>query len=260
MLDLDLQPLTAWAEWIPRVELSDDIDDIFYVEYEDIDGKRVISEVQINPSWYTVVEVQIVDAVNEENSPIVTSIPTLADSGVFVTNTPMGVASAEDNPTQSSIFATNTPISIATPTLAPSSMPTSTPTMIPPMPTPRVEQSIQLIYSETYFTLFNNSGDWVDLYGLSFHSGEITYDALLWELPMIDLNIGALPTDHCLQIGGFDISNSINQIDSCEWMRSFVTISVAEFFWLEGDFEVLDNGVFIATCSADENVCEIILD
>lgn len=231
ILDADNTPITDWAEWQARVDLPQLDDNFFFVQYEDANGKRVMSEVQIQPRWYTGDEPPVI-------VPTATELePEIADS-------------ENATPAQIGFFATNTPIALAMAS-------TEVPTVLPPTATPIVQHTIQLLYSEAYFTLLNISSEPADLFELSFRNGETVYHASRWEALMADLNISDFPVNHCLQIGGTNNSTTVDPVETCRWIRSFVTLNEANFFWTEGEFEVINRGIVIGTCSATVNVCEI---
>lgn len=238
-LDADETSITDWAEWQPRTDLPDITDDFFYIQYEDANGNRVTSEVQIHPRWYV------------DDVPVIPSdVPT---------ETEVEIIDEDTTPVQSGFFATNTPIGVV---IAATEMPTMmpSPTMLPPTATPNTQQIIRFVYTDSHFTLWNASSEPADLFFLSFDNGETVYNASRWEAPMADLNISAFPVNHCLQIGGANTSNNVAPIDSCSWIRSFVTLQENRFFWTEGEFEVLNRDVVIGTCSADVGSCEIVLE
>ncbi len=235
ILDADETPITDWAEWQAQVALPQ-VDGSFFVQYEDANGKQVTSEVFVYPRWYT------------GNEPIV---PTATQPDI--------VDGEDDTSAQTGLFATNTPVGVAVasteiPTEVPTLIP---PTMIPPTPTPIVRYAVQLLYSDAYFTLLNISSEPTNLFDLSFRNGETVYNAARWEAPMADLDISIFPANHCLQIGGTNNSTSVNPVDSCNWIRSFVTINEANFFWTEGEFEVINQGNVIGTCTASTGMCEL---
>ena len=235
ILDADETPITDWTEWQAQVALPQ-LGGNFFVQYEDANGKQVTSEVSLVPRWFT------------GNEPIV---PTATQPDI--------VDGEDDNSAQTGFFATNTPVGVAVasteiPTEVPTMIP---PTMIPPTPTSIVRYAVQLLYSDAYFTLLNISSEPTNLFDLSFRNGETVYNAARWEAPMQDLDISIFPVNHCLQIGGTNNSTSVNPVDSCRWIRSFVTINEASFFWTEGEFEVINQGNVIGTCAASTGMCEL---
>lgn len=274
-LDANEEPFTDWNEWAHRVPLPELSSNSFFVQYEDASGNRVTTEVPIQPVWYlnppqlaaanseTLEEISqatseaIVDDLQTATASAPTNTP--GPVGLFATNTPEGIAMAATDEEPASIFATSTPIAPVFATSTPIIEATSdTPTDVPPPSnTPRPPRFIRLVYSDVYFTLHNATGNDADVFDMRFANGDNSFSAFAWEAPMADLNISALPNNHCLQLGGFVSSTEVNPLTECSWIRSFVTISDGDFFWTSGEFDVFYQDERIATCSAEVSICEI---
>jgi len=243
-LNADREPLTNWLEWEPIVDLPEIDDDFFYIQYQDGEN-RVTSIVPMQPVWWLSNEDRAIErAIDLANfEPVEADIEDVEEA---LTALPTGTPTV----TPESIFATSTPI---VPTVTPY------PTVNIPTLTPRPPELVRLEYDENYLTLVNNSGAFVDLYGMTLSNGSYSYSVLTWEVPADEINIGALPPNHCLQLAGFN-SPGINFLEGCSFVRSYVTISEDNFFWIDGTFDVLIDGEVIATCGATANICEFELE
>lgn len=251
LLDETREPLTNWLPWESSIDLPEVTGDFFYIEYQDGEN-RVTSQIPLQPFWSLadreraiaaageVVEAEAVEADEAFVEEAIAALPT---------STPTQVPTMTPTPAP---FSTSTPL--------PSATPMPSPTFVIPTLTPRPVQTVRLEYDDTYFTLINPSVGVIDLYGMTLSDGDFTYSAVTWEVPADEINIGALPENHCLQLSGFTVNSGINFLPQCTFVRSFVTISEDNFFWIEGTFDVLIEGQVIATCHADDNQCEFEID
>ncbi|MGJ3238855.1 MAG: CAP domain-containing protein [Anaerolineae bacterium] len=223
-LDAQQRPINDWVEWAYRVDIPEFTGDHFYVEYEDANGRRVSTRVNRQPIWYTGDQPQ---TVTNNGAP-----------SLFATNTPVG---------DTAPMPTNTP-----------SSPTATPP--PPTSTPAPTSDAVLFYSASHFTLYNASDTPLDLLNVSFSDGTQLFEARRWEEIIADLNIGALPAGHCLQIGGVNTSNTVAPIPECRWIRSFYLINEMRFFWVSQSFTIRNGDQDVGLCSASVSRCEITLN
>lgn len=249
-LNSNFEPLSNWLEWEPIVDLPEIDDDFFYIQYQDGEN-RVTGRVPMQPIWYLSDEeraiARAIDLANFEPAEIDEEQVEVALTAL-PTGTPTQTPTA--TPENQSLFVTSTPI---IPTVTPY------PTVIIPTLTPRPPGTVRLEYDDNYLTLINNSAAFVDLYGMTLSNDSYSYSALTWEVPADEINIGALPPNHCLQLAGFS-GAGINALPDCSYVRSYVTISEDNLFWVEGSFEVSIGGDVIVTCSADAGTCEFELD
>lgn len=231
VLDAERQPLQDWAEWQVIVDLPPEIEgDMIYVEYEDAAGKRVETEVPLNPVWSSVV----VEAAAVPTA--VAAVPTAGLAPVFPTNTP-------NSPANISAFATNTPVVVQ-------------PTVVPVQPTATsVPGTISLVYSRNVLTVVSQA-DTVNLGSISFRNGAVSFAATRWERVSSTLNVGALRNGDCLQIGLQTVSNFTTP-SGCRQLRSLITLAQNQLFWTSGTFEVLDGETVLATCTADAGTCQV---
>ncbi len=251
LLDEEREPITNWLEWEPNIDLPEVAGNFFYIEYQD-GTNRVTSRVLIEPIWSLADRDRAIAVAGEAvDADIVEANEALVDEAIAALPTSTPTQLPTTTPTQS-VFATSTPLPSAT------SLPS--PTFVIPTLTPRPEQVVRLEYDDTYFTLINPSVSVVDLYGMTFTDGNFTYSAITWEVPADEINIGALPANHCLQLSGFSVNTGINFLPQCSFVRSFVTISEDNFFWVDGTFDVLIENQVIATCNADDSMCEFRLE
>ncbi len=220
ILDLEYQPIWDWAEWQVIVDLPDNLPNEFIVEYEDAEGNRVETQVSLNPRW-----TQLIDP-----------IEVIRGGGVAAAAT-----STSARPGGGLIFVTNTPIGF----------------VVEPTATPSPPSSIELIYDDGVFTLVPSS-ELTDLVGVSFRRGGVVFDTQRWEEVVIDINIGAVPANNCLQIWQQD-AGEFEAPSQCEFVRAIVFRLPSEIFWTSGEFEVLKEGDVVATCQADAGQCEVTL-
>ncbi|MEL6406412.1 MAG: CAP domain-containing protein [Chloroflexota bacterium] len=257
LLDGDRQPIADWQPWEPRIDLPEVSGDTFFIQYRDANDHRTTSEVFVNPVWSSRLQFSL-DALQDAAEAANTTPTATATEGTeveavsaFPTNTPQG----------NSPFATNTPIPTPTLTLTPSITPSPLPTFTPTATfTPVPPQAVNLVYDDRYITLLNQSGTIVDLFGLEFRKGDYAFASQSWEVPADEVNISALRPTHCLQIGGFTVSNTVLTLDGCGFVRSLVTISEDNFFWIEGTFDVVVDDEVIITCEADAGLCSFIIE
>ncbi len=248
LLDSTLDPLTNWLEWEPNIDLPEVSEDFFYIQYQDGEN-RTTSRIPLVPVWWLSDEDRALAMLIQETNlePAEADIE-LVDEAIAALPTGTPTSTPTATPEQESIFVTSTPL----PTLTP----LPSPTIVVPTLTPRPQGFVRLEYDENYLTLVNSSPAIVDLYGMTLGNDAFRYNVLTWEVPADEINIGAVPSNHCLQLAGFNTNSGINFLPDCNFVRSFVTISEDNFFWTEGTFDVRFGDDVVATCSADENVCE----
>lgn len=252
LLNTNLEPLTNWLEWEPTIDLPEVSEDFFYVQYQGGEN-RVMSRVPVQPIWsLSDADRAFEVAVQNANVEAVEADEELIDDEIAALPTGTPTTTPTNTPEQQSIFVTSTPL--------PTITPIPSPTIVIPTLTPRPQGIVQLVYDETYLTLINISATIVDLYGMSFGNDDFSFSALTWEVPADQINIGALPSGHCLQLAGFSTNNGINLLPECRFIRSWVTLSEDNFFWVEDSFDVRFRGNVIATCNAEANVCEFEVD
>lgn len=243
ILDAERQVIQDWAEWQVIVDLPPDIQgDRFYVEYEDADGKRTESEVLLTPKWTGIV-------VQASALPTaVAAVPTSGLAPAFPTNTPVALA-----------FPMNTPIGGTTEivgTAFPTTTPAVDPTTVPVQPTETSEPgTISLVYSRNVLTVISQA-DTVNLSGISFQNGDVSFMATRWEAVSSGLNVGALKRGDCLQIG-LQTVGSFGTPPECRQLRSLITVAADRLFWADGSFEVLDGASVLATCEAGAGSCQV---
>ena len=252
LLDSELEPLTNWLEWEPSIDIPEVSDDFFYIQYQNTEN-RSTSIVPLKPIWWLSEEDRALEiAIRGAEIEVVEADEELVEEAVAQLPTPTLTFTPTSTPEQQSIFVTATPL--------PQNTPTPRPTLDIPTLTPQPPEIVKLVYDKGYLTLVNSSPNPVDLFGISLTSDIFTFSSVTWEVPADEINIGALPPNHCLQLGGFNTSNTINFLPECSFVRSFVTIPDERFFWVEGTFSVLRDEDAIATCSADANLCEVNLN
>lgn len=173
-------------------------------------------------------------------------------------------------PTPEAPPATSTPT--ATPTLRPTATravvgPTQTPTQIVPTSTPQPTATptateppvdmpeIRILYTRDTLDVVNISGGVSDWTGLEL-VGAITFPFSQFTR-VTDFPLNALPANHCLQIRDVTLSGNVVVPSGCRWVRSLITVLPDRIFWTKAPFDVRRNGVTLATCQPNADVCDV---
>ncbi len=217
LLNTRHQPLQDWAPWETIVDLPEDAERSFFVEYEDASGHRAENEVLLYPRWSSLGASAVPAAVE----------PTTA--------APAGLVMAANTPAAPLVL----PTAIPQPTLAPTTIP----------------GAINLIYYKGVLTVISTSAN-ADLSDLHFRGSGAQFDAVTWEQVVGGLNIGALPQGHCLQVGLRSLGD-FSPPPGCNYLRSIVTVGDDRQFWAGESFEVLVGDIIVASCAAGVGQCSI---
>lgn len=142
-------------------------------------------------------------------------------------------------------------------TPAPTMMPTMTPVpVITEEPPSSVAQpDLLIMYSNNTLDVINVSAEPLDLRTLEI-DGVIDFPFTQFTR-VTDFPLEALPTRHCLQIRSQGVSGDVVKQDTCNWVRSLITVSPDRIFWAQAPFEVQRNGLTIATCQPNASVCAV---
>lgn len=137
---------------------------------------------------------------------------------------------------------------------------TAAPTATPAPPRPE----IVLVYDDRSLTIINNARRPLDLYGLELSSGAVRLPMTWWlDAPGASANfqLYAFPPGDCVQAWSFAESTPPRKPAACDVRRAARShLTRAQFFWLEGSFEVLLDGSVVGTCEAAARRCEVDLD
>lgn len=238
LLDDEQTAITTWQPWqlitaVPKLD-----SDFFYVEYEDADENRVMTKVTFKPRWYAT---QTID----DNAIVSDDAISEADTTTVLRET------VSDSRTSDVVITTPDKSDVVV---------TPEPTSISPTTTPESVTMIQLMYSETHFTLYNASDTPIDVLNITFTDDDDSFAALLWERVVSDLNIASLPAGHCLQIAGINGTREADPLSECRWIRSLYWLSEDKFFWHSDSFSVQHEGSTLTTCEGDAKRCAVPLD
>ncbi len=191
-----------------------------------------------------------------QESPI-TTVPTEAEPTIeaaAVEPTATDMPAETTAPTSTEVIPTDSPS--ATPTAIP---PTIAPTEAEPTPMPTATQSqppnIQLIYDEISFTIYNQSAQTLALDTVSFQSTSGRWDVESWGVGLVQ----TFPPNNCLRMR--DVNSASQQPPAiCGELRALQLTSGSTLFWIGApEFDVINNGAVIATCSTTDTICEIFI-
>lgn len=235
----DGQPISDWMPWQAMMPLPKGTGSIVFILYTD-GQQQALAEVVLKDN--------------------VTILPGILPGGLPPTATP-AAPSAPILPTVQATFtptATMGPLVTRTPSPTPQQTgPTATPQPAGPTPTVTlapVTTDLELIYNATSLTVLNASGRALDLTTLAFQGSQVGFAARGWT-QVVDVPLAAFPNGHCLQLqlsGSAPVSPQ-----QCRFVRSIVQLGAGRTFWTQGSFDVLLNGVPVATCPANMTRCVI---
>ncbi len=253
LLDEAGQPLGESQAWSPQMAVPAEAGARFFVEYSSKQAGTLRFEVNrafdvaIVPESSLSLAGQLAkpsaELIKVAIQPLATQTPTVQPSAtpiLIMTNTPRARAA----------LPTNTPRAPRTTENALS--PTET---LPPTTTYTAPQSttadLLLVYNGRTFFVVNRSGRTIDLTPLRF--GRLTPE--MW-LRVAQFPSAAFPSGHCLQanINGADNAPAP---EGCRLVRSQITVSAAQPFWAQADFEVFYNDQAIQRCAVGAGVCAI---
>ncbi|MBL8153915.1 MAG: hypothetical protein JNM70_07010 [Anaerolineae bacterium] len=170
-------------------------------------------------------------------------------------------------PASTTVAAAPTPVP-AQPTAPPTVQPTAAPGVAPATAVPQIAPTntplaqpasvsaadILLIYSRNTLTLVNNSGQPVNLIGLTLtgQAGSLTIER--WQR-VSSFPIDAFPSGQCLKVNRASTAEAAPT--SCRSVRSIVDLTPERVFWAQGSFTVQRDSTVLATCDAAAGQCAI---
>lgn len=200
---------------------------------------------------------------NAESGEVIASYQSLLIGGAFIvppsaTEYVLTVQHVGGQPKTISISLTsfdNSPFNPAaqTPTLVPTSVPTAV--AAPTVATPE-DVDILLRWGNTFLTISNVSGTALDIRTLAFAGNSRRADMAYWLIATPELNLEAFPADAC---GGFrplDYPEAPPVPPGCAEITAWRSDDIV-FFWGGSEFDVLYNGVVIATCPTSQGQCGV---
>lgn len=135
-------------------------------------------------------------------------------------------------------------------------VPTATPVpAAPTLPAPTVSQPANalLVWDEASFTAINQSGGRLSFAGVTFAGGGRTWDARAWG-PSLYNNV---PARACLRLRD-TTAGQRNPPPECGDLYGLILVGATAIFWRGVDsFDVLRDGVVIATCPVAAGRCEV---
>jgi hypothetical protein len=186
-------------------------------------------------------------------------IPTLVQA-----NQPTPTPPPTHTPTLTATFAPS-----ATPTMEPSPKPVlmqePSPSPLPAFAVPTTAADIPpstsgaqgsppnvlLIFDGVAFTVVNVSGGTLSLQGVRFSSPGGSFDATTWA------NAGRVPDGNCVRLRDATAGRR-NPPPECRNLLSLMEVGSAALFWVNtSTFDVVREGVVIATCATDTDRCPV---
>ncbi len=256
------QPLGETQTWSSKLAVPAEAGARFFVEYSSKQGGSLRFEVNrtfdvaVLPESTISIAVQLAkppaEPIKMAAQPPATHTPTVQPSAtpiLIMTNTPRMASLPTNTPraAENALSPTETLLPTATYTATYTAQPTQAPSTAPQ----NTAADLLLVYNTRTFFVVNNSGRAIDLTPLRF--GRLTPE--LW-LRVAQFPSSAFPSGHCLQanIGG---AENAPPPSGCRLVRSQITVSVAQPFWVQADFEVLYSDQVIQRCAVSSGVCAI---
>lgn len=212
--------------WSSVLEIPEGAGDTIYVLMSD--GNREVLS-RVNRETDAVIVLGSISAPEEEAEA--------ASGATFATATPQSEV-VEDQAT---------PEATPQPTLEPTTEPTSVPASDGP--------DMLILYTADTLNVINVSGAPMDWQNLEIR-GVINVPFTQFT-KFVDLDLSAIPDRHCVQIRSHGVAGDVVKPESCNWVRSLVTVQADRIFWQAGEFELVDNGTSFATCLPANAICEI---
>lgn len=131
------------------------------------------------------------------------------------------------------------------------------------MPTPLADTiltapsgfDVQLAITPESVTLFNTSSRDLDISGLVFQGTLGIFSATRWQIPELSTSLTEIPAGDCLQV--WVLGATVQPApDSCRVRHGWIFATQSEFFWIgNGEYEVWDGNLRLATCEMNEPTC-----
>jgi hypothetical protein len=148
---------------------------------------------------------------------------------------------------------------LVTPTMPPTATvaPTASATAVP-RATAVIQQDVDLLlrWGHSFLTLTNVSGSALDIRTLAFAGDNRRADMAYWLISAPELDLGAFSPDAC---GGFrplDYPEAPPVPPGCNQLAAWRSDDMV-FFWGGPEFDVLYNGLVIATCATGAGQCGV---
>lgn len=116
-----------------------------------------------------------------------------------------------------------------------------------------ITRELRLLYDSSSLAVLNNSGQHLNLFGLSMTDGTTTLDMTAWRTGASTASLGAFPTGGCLQVWEYGFPRQPKP-PGCDVRHSWITVPPGDGFWVN-TFEVYYKGQLLATCEADAGEC-----
>lgn len=192
---------------------------------------------------------QVLSAVNRNNDQVIV-MASLLEPEVEEALEDEGVEETETTatPEQSEVVVQEDTAADTTPE------PTQEPTVEPVADQPE----ILILYSNNTLDIINVSGGNANWENMELQGLTTTQFSKFTQFT--DLDLSNMPDRHCVQIRSNGISGDVVKPESCNWVRSLITVQSDRVFWNAGAFDVYKDGNSIGTCVPDQQVCEIDFD
>jgi hypothetical protein len=138
--------------------------------------------------------------------------------------------------------------------------PTSTPTAeAAPPAASGGGKTVMLIYDARTLALINESGQELDLTGVTLVSGAGKLPVTAWDTQWLSKPLQAFPAGDCLQVWSWNEPDGFAQPRDCRYVRGIITIAPEGLFWGTNAFEVQANGFTLTRCQAGSGQCSFSL-
>ncbi len=138
---------------------------------------------------------------------------------------------------------------------SPTEVSTATP-QANPLPITSSGFDIQLAITPESVTLINRSNRDLDISGLVFQGELGIFTATRWQIPELSTSLTEIPAGDCLQV--WVLGATVQPApDSCRVRHGWIFATQSEFFWIgNGEYEVWDGNLRLATCEMNEPTCD----
>ena len=229
LLGADGAPLGEWQAWTATLPIP--AADTFQVEFSD--GQRQVVTAVNAAANRVLLPGQVFVAAVEE-TPVPTGEAPPADTAPAETESP-----PETTPEPET--ASKPPAEAAPPAEAGSG------------------KNVVLIYDARSLALINESGEELDLTGITLVSSTSKLPVTAWDTQWLSKPLQAFPDQDCLQVWSWNEPEGITQPRDCRYVRGIITIAPEGLFWGTDAFEVQANGFTLTRCQAGSGQCSFSL-
>lgn len=147
-----------------------------------------------------------------------------------------------------------------TPQPSPTAAPTSAPQAATEEPAsmPAGGADVLILYDGSSLSVINISGEAANIASLEMVADSGVFPVTRWESQWLAAPLSAFPSPDCLQVWALGEGDP-GQPTDCRYRRSVIYIPPVDRFWLDGPFEVQQNGDVLASCGAGLGFCEVAL-